>query len=99
MGRGLIVQRAARAPRVQLPAQAASRRGRRRGWSLSAILAKLHSVGVPKDSVIQYETAVKAEGFLVLPHSTPEEVARAKAILGMIHPADLDVHPGVIRAR
>lgn len=35
---------------------------------LSALGAALYSIGVPKDSVIQYEAAVKADGFLVLAH-------------------------------
>ena len=47
---------------------------------LSALGAALYSIGVPKDSVIQYEAAVKADGFLVMAHGTAEEVARAKAI-------------------
>src|SRR5271154_3517243 len=33
---------------------------------LSALGAALYSIGVPKDSVIQYETAVKADSFLVM---------------------------------
>jgi hypothetical protein len=45
---------------------------------LSALGAALYSIGVPKDSVIQYEAAVKADGFLVLAHGTAAEMARAK---------------------
>ena len=37
---------------------------------LSALGAALYSIGVPKDSVIQYETAVKADSFLVMAHGT-----------------------------
>ena len=62
---------------------------------LSALGAALYGIGVPKDSVIQYETAVKADSFLVMAHGTAEEVARAKAILGTLKPARLDVHAGV----
>jgi hypothetical protein len=59
---------------------------------LSAIGAALYSIGVPKDSVLQYETAIKADGFLVIAHCGAEDVARAKDILGTSHPASLEVH-------
>ncbi len=62
---------------------------------LSALGAALFSIGVPKDSVIQYQTAVKAEGFLVTAHGTPEEMARAKAILATATPSRIDVYSGV----
>ena len=48
---------------------------------LSALGAALYSIGIPKDSVIQYETAVKSDSFLVMAHGTAEEMARAKIIL------------------
>ncbi len=56
---------------------------------LSAIGAALTSFGVPKDSVLQYETAIKADGFLVMAHGTPSEMARAKSILASTNPASL----------
>lgn len=59
---------------------------------LSALGAALFSIGIPKNSVLQYEAAVKADGFLVMAHGTAEEVARAKAILGAMKPARLDTH-------
>jgi hypothetical protein len=62
---------------------------------LSALGAALYGIGVPKDSVIQYETAVKADGFLVMVHGSAEETARAKAILGALNPLRLDMHTGV----
>jgi hypothetical protein len=37
---------------------------------------------VPKDSVIQYETALKTDSFLVMAHGPAAEIARAKTILG-----------------
>lgn len=61
---------------------------------LSALGAALYSAGVPKDSVIQYETALKADSFLVMAHGTAEEVARAKTILGAANPSSLEVHAG-----
>jgi len=59
---------------------------------LGALGAALYSIGVPKDSVIKYETDLKADGFLVLAHGTAAEVARAKAILGATNPSRLDVY-------
>jgi hypothetical protein len=59
---------------------------------LSALSAALYGIGVPKDSVIRYEAALKAEGFMVVAHGTAEEMARAKAILGTTSPSRLDMH-------
>lgn len=61
---------------------------------LSALGAALYGIGIPKDSVIEYETALKADNFLVMAHGTVEETARAKAILGTANPSRLDVHVG-----
>jgi hypothetical protein len=62
---------------------------------LSALGAALYGIGVPKDSVIQYETALKADSFLVMAQGTAEEVARAKTILAAANPSRVDVHAGV----
>jgi hypothetical protein len=62
---------------------------------LSALGAALASIGVPKNSVVKYETAVKANGFMVMAHGTADEMARAKAILATANPAHLDMHTGV----
>ncbi len=59
---------------------------------LSALGAALYSIGIPKDSVVQYEAAVKADNFLVMAHGTPDDMARAKSIIGTIHPVRLDLH-------
>lgn len=59
---------------------------------LSALGAALFSIGIPKNSVLQYEAAVKADNFLVMAHGTADDVARAKAILGTLKPARLDTH-------
>ena len=62
---------------------------------LSALGAALYSIGVPKDSVIQYETALKADAFLVMAHGSPEEVAHGREILGTLTPMRIDMHAGV----
>jgi hypothetical protein len=61
---------------------------------LSALGAALYSIGVPKDSVIKYEGALKADSFLVMAHVTAAETARAKAILSAANPSLVDVHTG-----
>jgi uncharacterized membrane protein len=48
---------------------------------LDAIGAGLYSIGIPKDSILQYETALKANKFVIVAHGTTEEVSRAKAIM------------------
>ena len=65
---------------------------------LSALGAALYSTGIPKDSVLAYETAVKADKFLVMAHGTAEEMGRAKAILGSLKPSRVDLHEGVVAA-
>ena len=62
---------------------------------LSALGAALYSVGVPPDSVVQYEQAVKADGFLVIVHSAVEALTRARAILALGNPSRLDLHDGL----
>jgi len=66
--------------------------------SLTAIGAALFNYGVPKDSVIKYEAAVKANGFLVVAHGPADEMARARAILQASGPTGLDLHEAVTPA-
>ena len=48
---------------------------------LSAIGAALTKIGVPKDQVIKYETALKAEKYVLMVHGSAEEVGRASSVL------------------
>ena len=48
---------------------------------LSALGAGLYSMGIPKDSVINYESSVKSDKFLLVVHGSGDEMARAKDIL------------------
>ena len=59
---------------------------------VAALGAALYSLGVPKDSVLHYESAIKADSFLVMARGPAEEVARAKTILGATNPSRLDIH-------
>jgi len=59
---------------------------------MSAVGAALYGLGVPRDSVLQYESAVKADRFLVMAHGSAKEMASAKAILTTFGPSSLDIH-------
>jgi hypothetical protein len=59
---------------------------------LSAIGAGLYSMGIPKDSVLQYELALKTDKFLLMVHGTAAEVARAKEIIGNTRPLNVAIH-------
>jgi uncharacterized membrane protein len=59
---------------------------------LSAVGAGLYSIGIPKNSVIEYETAVKSDKFVLIVHGTAAEVAKAKEVLDTTKPAQLDLH-------
>jgi hypothetical protein len=59
---------------------------------LSAIGAGLFSIGIPKDSVLEYEAAIKSDKFLLVVHGTPTDVAKAKEIFESTKPAHLAVH-------
>ena len=62
---------------------------------VSAIGAALYSIGIPKDSVLQYEAAVKADGFLVMARGPTAEMVRAKAILEKSGSTQNEVYSGV----
>jgi uncharacterized membrane protein len=59
---------------------------------ISALGAALVSIGIPKDSVLQYEANVKAGKFLLILHATPEEVQRAKDRLDNTQAAETTIH-------
>ena len=59
---------------------------------LSALGAGLYSIGIPKDSVVKYELALKSDKFLVLAHGTADEVAKAKDIIQSTRPVEVALH-------
>jgi hypothetical protein len=59
---------------------------------LSALGAGLYGIGIPKDSIVKYETALKAGKFLLIAHGTPDNVATAKGILDQTDSTALDHH-------
>ena len=65
---------------------------------VSALAGALGSIGIPKDSVLRYEEAVKADHFLIMAHGSPEEITRAKDLLKSASPTDVTVHEGTCAA-
>jgi hypothetical protein len=59
---------------------------------LTAVGAGLYSIGIPKDSILTYEVALKANKFLLLAHGTSDELARAKDILDTTNHVGMDLH-------
>ena len=59
---------------------------------LSVVGAALYSLGVPKDSILRYETALKADRFVLIVHGTREETTQAKEILSQTETETLDHH-------
>jgi uncharacterized membrane protein len=59
---------------------------------ISALGAGLFSLGIPKDSVVKYETSIKAGKFLLIAHGTADEVQRARAVLESTGAEEINLH-------
>ena len=59
---------------------------------LSALGAGLYSIGIPKDSVIEYETQIKAGKYAVITHGSPDEASKAKSTLAMTKNRGIQEH-------
>src|ERR1700690_2135282 len=59
---------------------------------LSALGAGLYSLGIPKDSIVTYEAAIKAGEYLVVAHGTSAEAAKAREILSKLKPLHVADH-------
>ena len=59
---------------------------------LSTLGAALYSLGIPKDSILRYETELKTGKFLLLAHGTLEDTNRAKEILARTAHETLEHH-------
>jgi hypothetical protein len=59
---------------------------------LTAVGAGLYSIGIPKDSILKYETALKADQIVVVAHGSHEDVTAAKRILERTGPTSVDEH-------
>ena len=59
---------------------------------LSALGAGLYSIGIPKNSILQYETQVKNDKLLLVLHGTADEVKRASDLLNQTRAETTTVH-------
>lgn len=59
---------------------------------LSALGASLYSLGIPKDSILQYETALKTGKYMLIVHGPSDDAIRAKDILSHTSPETLEHH-------
>jgi uncharacterized membrane protein len=53
------------------------------GGTLSALAGALVSIGIPENTVLDYETEIKAGKYLLVAHGPATEVARARKLLGV----------------
>jgi len=59
---------------------------------VSALGAGLYGIGIPRDSVVQYELAIKTDKFLVMVHGAASEVEKARDVLESTKPFSVNVH-------
>jgi len=59
---------------------------------VSAIGAGLIGIGIPKDSVVQYELALKTDKFLLMVHGTASEVEKARDVIASTRPINMTLH-------
>lgn len=59
---------------------------------LSAVGAGLYSLGIPKDSILRYETALKSGKFVLIAHGSSEDIVHAKEILNRTGPETVEHH-------
>jgi hypothetical protein len=62
---------------------------------LSARGAAIYSLGIPENSVLRYEEALKADSFLLIAHGPVLEMTRAQTVLKTFNPEHLDVYRDV----
>ena len=59
---------------------------------LSALGAGLYSLGIPTDSILNYETAIKTGKFVLIVHGSLDDTTRAKEILHRTKPETFEHH-------
>ena len=58
----------------------------------SAVGAALYGIGIPKNSIVKYETSLKSDKFLLVAHGTREEVEKARTILETTSATETTIH-------
>jgi hypothetical protein len=59
---------------------------------LSAVGAGLYGMGIPKDSIIKYETALQTDHFLLMVHGAAKDVETARGIIANTRPLNVTLH-------
>jgi hypothetical protein len=59
---------------------------------LSVIGAALFSLGIPKDSILSYETALKSGKFVLIAHGSAMETTEAREIINHTNPETVEAH-------
>ncbi|OQX12352.1 MAG: permease [Desulfobulbaceae bacterium A2] len=59
---------------------------------LSALGAGLYGMGIPNDSILQYESALKAGKFVLIAHGSMDDSDEAKKILSHTNPETMEHH-------
>ncbi|MCF6211871.1 MAG: hypothetical protein L3K24_14610 [Gammaproteobacteria bacterium] len=59
---------------------------------LNALGVALYSIGIPKDSIIRYEIAIKSDRYLLIVHGDQSEVERAHDLLAAGDARDVTIH-------
>lgn len=59
---------------------------------LTALGSALHNMGIPKSSVVNYESALKANKFILVIHGANGEASKAGEILRKTEPIELTAH-------
>ena len=59
---------------------------------VSALAGALMAVGIPKDSVLRYETALKADKFMLVVHGDAQDIKRAQELLKTSGLSSFDHH-------
>ncbi len=59
---------------------------------LGALGGALYSLGIPKDSVIAYESAIEADNFLVMVRGSSTQIAQARDLLTQSAASKVDLH-------
>jgi uncharacterized membrane protein len=59
---------------------------------LGAIGAGLYGMGIPKDSVVEYELALKTDKYLLMVHDKASEVEKARNIIASTRPLNVTLH-------
>ncbi len=63
---------------------------------LSALGAGLYGMGIPKDSIVEYETQIKAGKFVVIAHGHPHNVSKIEGTLSNTVHHGIEGHPCII---